>query len=92
MSQFHLQPWFIFFGYEVYKSLELDLPQRILRLEMKFVKIDGVAQTLTVRRQSAGCLDCLTSKLRSQNLTFQALILSRIFSVWACEFAARSDW
>jgi hypothetical protein len=33
----------------LYKWLELDLPQRILRLEMKFVKIDGVAQTLTVR-------------------------------------------
>jgi hypothetical protein len=53
-------------------------PQRILRLEMKFVKINRVAQILTVRRQPAGCLDCLTAKLRSQNLTFQALIFESV--------------
>ena len=45
---------------------------------MKFVKIDGVAQSLTVRRQPAGCLDCLTAKLGSQNLTFQALIFESV--------------
>jgi len=41
---------------------------------MNFVKIDRIAQALTVPRQSAGRLDCLTSKFGSKNLTFQAFI------------------
>jgi hypothetical protein len=49
---------------------------------MKFVEIDGIAQTLAAGRQPAGCLDRLTAKLSSQNLTFQALIFeSDILSV-----------